>query len=74
MTMGELLLTFVVALFVLGPKQLPTLARQLGIVLQKVNQYRAEFYQLLASQHQLQENQQKAVEADKQYQQTDSKN
>lgn len=70
MSAGELLLTAFIALLVFGPKQLPTLARQLGALMKRVNDYKQQFYAFLEAEnqaHQLQDNMKKAAEADEKY-------
>lgn len=70
MSSGELLLTFIVALIVFGPSKLPMLATHLGILLRKINQFKEQatsFWHQQIQEHQLQENQRKAGQADKQY-------
>jgi len=70
MSSGELLLTFVVALIVFGPSKLPMLATHLGLLMQKINRLReqaATFWQQQLNEHQLQENQRKAEQADEHY-------
>lgn len=66
----ELLLIFIVALIAFGPKKLPMLATHLGIMMRKLHQLKvqaARFWQQQVNEYQLQENQRKADEADKQY-------
>ena len=66
----ELLLIFIVALIVFGPKKLPMLASHLGLLMRKLNHLKAQataFWQQQLNEHQLQENERKAEEADKQY-------
>lgn len=70
MSMGELLLTALVALLVFGPERLPTLARQLGSLVKQANKYRQQAMSFLEEaklEQQLQENIKKANEADEQY-------
>ena len=70
MSLGELLLTALVALFIFGPERLPSLARNLGKVFQKCNSYKLqllEFWQEQKNIGQLDENIKKAQEADKYY-------
>ncbi|HAT8178166.1 TPA: preprotein translocase subunit TatB [Legionella pneumophila] len=77
MSLGELLLIFIVAIIVFGPSKLPMLATHLGIFVRKINQlkeYTSSFWQQQLNEIQLHENQRKAEKADQQYQQTDSAN
>lgn len=70
MSMGELILTTLVALLVFGPERLPTLARQLGTLLKRANHYKQQALLFLEEQKQalqLQENMKKAEEADDKY-------
>ncbi|QLZ67322.1 preprotein translocase subunit TatB [Legionella sp. PC1000] len=70
MSGGELLIIFIVALIVFGPKKLPMLATHLGLLIRKLNQLRAQagiLWQQQLNALQLQENQRKAKEADEQY-------
>ncbi|AWN72788.1 twin-arginine translocase TatA/TatE family subunit [Legionella anisa] len=70
MSGGELLVIFIVALIVFGPKKLPMLATHLGLLVRKLNQFKAQAAMLWQQQLnalQLQENQRKAKEADEQY-------
>lgn len=72
MSGGELLLIFIVALIVFGPSKLPMLAAHLGLMMRKLTQMKiqaASFWQQQLNELQLQENQRKAEEVDKQYQQ-----
>lgn len=68
--MGELLLTFFVALLVFGPQQLPLLAKHLAAFfnrIQRLKQQAAEFWQTQLQEQQLMENHQKAKQADAAY-------
>lgn len=70
MSAGELLLTLVVALFVLGPKKLPMVATHLGQLVRRFNQVKQQaldFWQQQLNDQQLQENIKKAEMADKDY-------
>ncbi len=70
MSTGELLLTAFIAMLVFGPNQLPTLARQLGALIKRVNDYKQQLFLFLEAQgqeHQLQDNIKKAAEADEKY-------
>lgn len=70
MSSGELLLTFIVALIVFGPSKLPMLTTHLGLLMQKINKVKeqaASFWQQQLNEHQLQENQHKAEQADEHY-------
>ena len=72
MSTGELLLTAFIAMLVFGPNQLPTLARQLGGLIKRVNDYKQQLFSFLEVQgqeHQLQDNMKKAAEADEKYKQ-----
>ena len=71
MSMGELLITLIVALVVFGPKKLPMLAQHLGLLLGRFNHYKqqtATFWQQQLKEQQLQENIRKAQKADTRYQ------
>lgn len=71
---GEILIIFIVAFIVFGPKKLPMLATHLGLLLRKINQLKnqaAALWQQQLNELQLQENQLKAKEADKQYKKTE---
>ncbi|HHF7375107.1 Sec-independent protein translocase subunit TatA/TatB [Legionella bozemanae] len=70
MSGGELLVIFIVALIVFGPKKLLMLATHLGLLIRKLNQLKAQaalIWQQQLNALQLQENQRKAKEADEQY-------
>lgn len=70
MSTGELLVIFIVALIVFGPKKLPMLATHLGLLIRKLNQLKAQasaFWQQQLHVLQYQENQRKAKEADERY-------
>lgn len=70
MSSGELLVIFIVALIVFGPKKLPMLATHLGMLVRKLHQLKTQAYWLWQQQLkalQLQENQRQAKEADEQY-------
>jgi sec-independent protein translocase protein TatB len=70
MSSGELLVTFIVALIAFGPSKLPMLATHLGLLMRKMNQLKeqaAQFWQQQLNEHQLQENQKRAEQADKEY-------
>ena len=72
MSMGELLLTFIVALIVFGPKKLPMVAHHLGKLMVRFNAYKqqvTDLWQQHMKEQQLQENQRKAEKADAGYQQ-----
>ncbi|KTC92143.1 Sec-independent protein translocase subunit TatA/TatB [Legionella cincinnatiensis] len=67
---GEILVILIVALIVFGPKKLPMLATHLGLLLRKINQFKAQavaLWQQQLKEIQFQENQRKAQEADEQY-------
>jgi len=69
MSSGELVLIFIVALIVFGPKKLPMLAAHLGLLVHKFNQFRthaALLWQRQLNEFQLQENKRKAEEVEKQ--------
>lgn len=66
----ELLVVFLVALIVFGPKKLPMLATHIGLLLRQIQQWKTQaalFWQQQLNEYQLQENQRKAEEADKYY-------
>lgn len=66
----ELLVIFIVALIVFGPKKLPMLATHLGLLFRQIHRWKAQataFWQQQLNEHQLQENKRKAEEADKYY-------
>ncbi|KTD11668.1 TatB protein (twin arginine translocation) [Legionella gratiana] len=68
---GEILVIFIVALIVFGPKKLPMLATHLGLLIRKINQLKtqaAALWQQQLNEIQLKENQRKAEEAEMQYQ------
>lgn len=70
MSTGELALTALVALIVLGPERLPTAMRQLASLVKKAKTLQRQFGMLLEEHHpaqQLEENLKKAEEADKKY-------
>lgn len=70
MSTGELLLTATIALLVLGPNQLPIVARKLGQLMKQVHDYKQHLSVFLDAQsqaHQLQDNLKKAAEADEHY-------
>lgn len=70
MSMGELLLTFFVALLVFGPQRLPLLAKHLAAFfnsIHRLKQQAAEFWQAQLQEQQLLENHQKARQADATY-------
>ncbi|KTD01722.1 Sec-independent protein translocase subunit TatA/TatB [Fluoribacter gormanii] len=70
MSSGELLVIFIVAFIVFGPKKLPMLATHLGLLVKTFNQLKmqaAMLWQQQLNALQLQENQRKAKEADEQY-------
>ena len=75
MSLGELLVTLLVALLVFGPKQLPMVAYHLGKCWRRINEYKQQLATLWHAQwkeHQLQENTRKAKEADASYEATSS--
>lgn len=66
MSMGEVFLTFLVAAVVLGPKKLPMLARDAGLLLARLNRYKEHAWTIWQSQLkqlQLEENTRKAQAA-----------
>ena len=70
MSTGELLLTFIVAILVFGPKKLSMLAYHLGKLVSRFNQYKQQalvFWRQQLSEQQLQENIKKAEKADNHY-------
>ena len=72
MSLGELLLTGLIALLVFGPDKLPMLARHAGKLVARMHSYKQHALALWQSQfeqQQLQENRRKADEADAVYQQ-----
>lgn len=72
MSMGQVLLTLLIALLVFGPSKLPMLADHLGRLLSMLNNYKQQankLWQAQLNEHHLQENKRKAVEADGIYQQ-----
>jgi sec-independent protein translocase protein TatB len=76
MSSGELLLTFIVALIVFGPSKLPMLATHLGMLMRKINQFKAHaaaFWQQQLNEIQLEENKRKAEKIDEEYNKTPSK-
>ncbi|KGP64027.1 preprotein translocase subunit TatB [Legionella norrlandica] len=77
MSLGELLLIFMVAIVVFGPSKLPMLATHLGILMRKINQlkeYGSSFWRQQLYALQLYENKRKAEEIDQKYEQMKSKN
>ncbi len=72
MSFAELLVILIVALIVLGPERLPSLAEKLGRLIAKTRSLtdglKQEFDQQL-NQDQLKQNQQRAEQADKLYKQ-----
>lgn len=70
MSMGELLVIFLVTLLVFGPKKLPMLATHLGIWIRKLNQLKVQsslLWQQQVKELQLQENMRKAKDAEEQH-------
>lgn len=70
MSLGELLLTVLVALLVFGPEHLPMLARHIGKFMRQINHYKQmtqQFWDSQNTQLQLDENIKKAQAGDKQY-------
>lgn len=70
MSLAELIVIFLVALVVFGPKQLPLLAKNLSqsmSALQQIKQKMTDFWQEQLNEQQLIENSEKAAEADKLY-------
>lgn len=68
MSLTELLVTLLVALIVFGPKQLPMLAKHLGLLFGKANRLKsraADLIDIELKQQQLTENIKKAMEAEK---------
>lgn len=66
MSVGEVFLTFLVAIVVFGPKKLPMLARDVGMLLARFNRYKQQMltvWQFQMKQLQLQENRRKAQAA-----------
>ncbi len=67
---SELLVIFIVALIVFGPKKLPMLANHLGLLIRHLTQLKTTaslFWQQQLNALQLQENERKAEAADKKY-------
>lgn len=67
---GELLVIFIVALLVLGPKRLPMFAVHLSLLIRKITELKAQsvvFWQQQLKEYQLQENKHQAERADKKY-------
>ena len=72
MSVGELLLTALIALVVFGPDKLPMLARHLGKLAAQFQRYKHQamlLWQAQLNQQQLQENMRKADKVDAVYQQ-----
>ena len=72
MSMSQLLVILVVALFVFGPNKLPLVASHLGKLMRRMNAYKelaAAFWQRQLLEQQLQENIKKAQKIDVHYQQ-----
>ena len=74
MSMGQLFLTFLVALLVFGPAKLPMLVRHLGRVLAQFNRYKQQAalawqkqLQYTLNEEQLEDNLKKAQKADASY-------
>ena len=70
MSVGELLLTLIVALVVFGPKKLPMVAHHLGQLTGRLNGYKQQvqtLWQQELNEQQLQENIKKAQKADASY-------
>lgn len=70
MSISELLLTSVVALAAFGPKSLPQLARHIGQLLVRINQFKhhaEQSFQEMTKAQQLAENEAKAKNADRLY-------
>lgn len=70
MSLGELLLIFIVAIIAFGPSKLPMLATHLGMLVRKMNQLKehiSSFWQQQMNEIQLHENKRKAEEVDQQY-------
>lgn len=77
MSMGQLLLTMLVALLVFGPSKLPMLAQHLGQLMSKLNKYKqqaANLWQTQLNEQHLQENERRAFKADASYQKTTNEN
>lgn len=72
MSAGECLLTLLVSLIVFGPKKLPMLACHLGQIIRTLNIFKqrlCRIWQTYLSEQRLQENTEKAHQADTLYQQ-----
>ena len=77
MSFAELIIVFIVAIIVLGPERLPTIARQAGRLYKKAQDFAANVQNEIsnAAKHAtLEENEQKAKIADTQYQTRNLKN
>lgn len=75
MSLGELLLIFIVAIIAFGPSKLPMLATHLGMLMRKMNQLKehaSSFWQQQMNEIQLHENKRKAEEVDQQYEKRES--
>ena len=75
MSFAELVLIFLVAVIVFGPKQLPMVARHLGLVINTLAQLKekaAQVWNTQVKEWQLLDNEQKAADADKHYQSSES--
>ncbi|KTC64632.1 sec-independent protein translocase protein TatB (plasmid) [Legionella adelaidensis] len=75
MSIGELLIIFIVALFVFGPTKLPMLAEHLAKLIKTVTKIKNDaslFLQNQLNEQQLKENEKKAKTADEQYKNRDT--
>jgi sec-independent protein translocase protein TatB len=71
MNSAELLVIFLVAVVVFGPRKLPLLAEHLGRLIRYLNHFKEEastFWHAQLNQQQLRENTSKAEKADRAYQ------
>lgn len=76
MSLGELLVIMTVALLVFGPNKLPMVAQHLARFMKHLLYYKtllSNFWQQQLLEHQLQENQKKATQADTHYQENQQK-
>lgn len=70
MSMGELFITFTVAVLAFGPKQLPLLAKHLSqakAAMEQLRHHILQFWQAQINTLKFHENMQKAEDADQQY-------
>lgn len=70
MSIGELLLTTIVALFVFGPHKLPLLMQHAGRMIRRLNHYKEQatlFLDDILREQQRQDNEEKAKKAEQQH-------